>query len=97
MEHVRDRWVRSAPVLMLLAADDDEVSPARGQELATRTQATGAPVELVVSEGAEHGLDDPGRAKQNRDANRRATADARNRARRFVRVSLERATPAPAP
>jgi carboxymethylenebutenolidase len=97
MEHVSDRWVRYAPVLMLIAADDDEVSPARGQELATRTQATGAPVELVVYEGAEHNFDDPGRAKQSRDANRRATADARNRARRFFQVALERATSASAP
>jgi carboxymethylenebutenolidase len=82
---------------MLIAAADDEVSPARGQELATRTQATGAPVELVVYEGAEHNFDDPGRAKQSRDANRRATADARNRARRFFQVALERATSASAP
>ncbi len=91
MEHVKDRWVRYAPVLMLIAADDDEVSPARCQELAARSGAGGAPLEVVVYEGAEHGFDDPGRSKQSRDANRRATADARSRARHFFQSNLARA------
>ncbi len=97
MEHVKDGWVPVAPVLMLIAAADAEVSPARCQALATRSRAGGAPVELVVYEGAEHNFDDPGQTRQSRDANRRATADARARAGRFFQTTLERTTSAPAP
>jgi len=90
MEHVEDRFAPYAPVLMLIASADDEVSPARCQQLAARSRAAGAPVELVVYEGAEHNFDDPGPGKQSRDANRRATDDARVRAARFFDANLKR-------
>lgn len=88
MEHVRHRFVPYAPVLMLIAAADDEVSPAGCQKLVARSRAAGAPVEIVVYEGAEHNFDDPGRAKQSGEANRRATADARVRAARLFATVL---------
>ena len=88
MERVQGRYVPYAPVLLLVASADDEVSPARCQELAARSRAAGGPVELVVYEGAEHNFDDPGRTKQSREPNRRATEDARVRAERFFRSRL---------
>ena len=44
----------------------------------------------VVYEGAQHNFDDPGRSKQSRDANRRATEDARARTARFFDAHLKR-------
>lgn len=90
MEHVRSRFVPYAPVLMLIAAEDDEVSPATCQQLAARSRAAGAPVEIVVYDGAEHNFDDPGRAKQAGVGNRQATADARARAARLFETALKR-------
>jgi dienelactone hydrolase len=90
MEHVRRRFAPYAPVLLLIASADDEVSPARCEALAARSRAAGAPIELVVYEGADHSFDDPGRPKQSRDANRRATEDARARTARFFDVNLKR-------
>ena len=88
MAHVKDRFVPYAPVLMLLGSADDEVSPLTCERLAVRTRAAGSPLELVVYEGAQHGFDDPGMAKQSREANRRATEDARTRAAEFFRAYL---------
>lgn len=88
MERVKSRYVPYAPLLMLLASADDEVSPATCEALAARTRAAGAPLELVVYDGAEHSFDDPSPAKQSRDANRRATDDAMARAERFFRAHL---------
>jgi len=90
MDAVKPRWTPYAPVLMLIASDDDEVSPKRCQDLAARSRAARAPLELVVYDGAEHNFDDPGRSKQSRDANRRATADARARTARFFDANLKR-------
>jgi carboxymethylenebutenolidase len=90
MERVQGRYVPYAPVLMLLASADDEVSPVRCQELAARSQAAGGALEVVVYEGAEHGFDDPGARRQGREPNRRATEDAKARAERFFRDRLGR-------
>jgi dienelactone hydrolase len=73
---------------MLLAAADNEVSPATCARLAERTRAAGGQLDVVTYEGAEHGFDDPGTAKQSREANRRASDDARARAERFFRAHL---------
>ena len=90
MEHVKHRWIPYAPVLVLLAGDDDEVSPAPCQALVARSRTAGAPVDLVVYAGAEHNFDDPGPTRQRREANQRATADVRSRAARFMQSHLER-------
>jgi len=79
-----------APVLMLIASADDEVPPRVCERLAARSRAAGAPLEIVIYEGAEHNFDDPGRAKQAGEANRRATADARVRAARLFEAALKR-------
>ena len=75
---------------MLLASADKEVSPARCQELAARSQAAGGAIEVVTYEGAEHSFDDPGATRQGREPNRRATEDTKVRAERFFRDRLGR-------
>lgn len=72
-----------APLLMLVAADDDEVSPRICQEFAAVLKSHGASVELVTYEGAQHAYDDPGKTKQSRDGNRRALEDTLRRAEAF--------------
>ena len=89
MEALKRRYVPYAPVLMLLASADDEVSPATCQRFADRVRAAGGALEVVVYEGAEHNFDDPGPTKQRRDANHRATEDARARAERFFAARLQ--------
>ena len=77
-----------APLLMLLASEDKEVSPVVCQRLAQQTLARGAELEVVVYAGAQHSFDDPGSRKQANDANRAAMSDARIRAERFFAQHL---------
>ena len=72
-----------APVLMLLASEDREVSPVVCERFAQQALARGVEIEVVLYPGAEHAFDDPGRRKQAIEANRVATEDARMRAERF--------------
>ena len=72
-----------APMLMLLAADDDEVSPAICNRLASAVQSRGGPLEVVTYAGAHHGYDDPGKTKQSHAPNAQALADTRVRAEAF--------------
>jgi carboxymethylenebutenolidase len=89
MDALKRRYVPYAPVLMLLASADDEVSPQTCQRLAARVRAAGGPLEVVVYEGAEHNFDDPAPTRQRREANRRATEDAKARAERFFAAELK--------
>ena len=88
MERIKNRYVPYAPLLVLLASADDEVSPRGCERFAAKVRAAGAPLELLVYDGAEHNFDDPGPTKQSRAANRRATEDAMARAERFPRTHL---------
>lgn len=90
MERLKGRYVPYAPVLLLLAGADQEVSPARCADLAARSRAAGGALEVVTYAGAEHGFDDPRASRQEREANRRAALDARARAERFFRERLAR-------
>ncbi len=72
-----------APLLMLVAGDDEEVSPHICQELAAVLTARGAAVEIVTYENAQHAYDDPGKARQSREGNRRALEDTLRRAEAF--------------
>ncbi len=74
----------SAPVILLLGSDDEEVSPARCQELAQRSTAAGAKIDVVLYPGATHGFDDPGSQRQSVAGNRAALEDAMKRAIVFV-------------
>jgi carboxymethylenebutenolidase len=70
----------TAPVTLLLGSDDEEVSPARCQDMAQRSIASGSKVDVVLYPGATHGFDDPGRSHQSIPGNRSALADALKRA-----------------
>ena len=73
-----------APIALLLGSDDEEVSPARCQEMARRSIAAGSKVDVVLYPGATHGFDDPGRSRQSIPGNRSALEDALKRAIAFV-------------
>lgn len=74
----------SAPVILLLGSDDEEVSPARCQDMAQRSTAAGGKIDVVLYPGATHGFDDPGRRHQSIPGNRSALEDALKRAIAFV-------------
>lgn len=91
-EQEKQDYVPYAPLLMLLAAEDEEVSPVVCQRFAERTLARGGKLEFVVYQGAQHSFDDPGSRKQSNDANRAATIDARKRAEQFFAAQLQAVT-----
>lgn len=68
-----------APVTVLLAADDEEVSPAKCHRVLDAA-GRGSPVTVIDYTGATHGFDDPGRKRQSVAANRAAREDAFRRA-----------------
>ena len=74
----------TAPVALLIGSDDEEVSPARCQEMARRSIAAGSKVDVVLYPGATHGFDDPGPSRQSIAGNRFALEDALKRAIAFV-------------
>jgi len=69
---------------LLLGSDDEEVSPARCQDMAQRSIAAGSKIDVVLYPGATHGFDDPGRSHQSIPGNRSALEDALKRAIAFV-------------
>lgn len=87
-EQEKQDYVPYAPLLMLLAADDEEVSPVVCRRFGERTMARGGKLEFVVYSGAQHAFDDPGGRKQANEANRAATIDARQRAEQFFATHL---------
>jgi dienelactone hydrolase len=72
-----------APTLILVASEDDEVSPRICQSFAAGLKGDGADLDLVTYEGAHHSFDDPGKTKQSHEPNRRALADSRARGEQF--------------
>ena len=87
-EQEKQDYVPYAPMLMLLAAEDEEVSPLVCRRFGERTMARGGKLEFVVYPGARHSFDDPGSRKQANEANREATIDARQRAEQFFAAHL---------
>lgn len=88
MDAVKGAYHSYAPVLLMIASADDEVSPQRCEEFAKRARAAGSDLHPVIHEGAEHNYDDPGTKKQSNPANRRATEDTMRRAEIFFRRHL---------
>ena len=80
-----------APLLILSAADDDEVSPQVCRRVAEATRVRGAPVEFVLYEGAHHSYDDPGKTKQSHAPNRTAMLDSLRRAEAFFEAASQSA------
>ena len=87
-EQDKQDYLPYAPLLILLAAEDDEVSPVACRRFGERVIARGGKLEFIVYPGAQHAFDDPGSRKQAHEANRSATADARERAARFFAAHL---------
>lgn len=88
MEAVRGDYRPYAPLTMLIAGSDEEVSPEACETFAKKAKEGGADLHFHVYPGAEHNFDDPGRKKQSVPANERATEDAMRRAERFFGEQL---------
>jgi carboxymethylenebutenolidase len=89
MEAIKGDYHNYAPLLMMVASADEEVSPERCEKFADKAKKSNS-LELVVYDGAEHNFDDPGKKKQSKRANRDATEDAFKRATRFFERELQR-------
>jgi len=81
MDAIKRRYRSFAPLLMMIASADEEVSPRVCEAFTSRAKGSGSKLESIVVEGAEHIFDDPGR--QSNPANRRATEEAMGRAESF--------------
>ena len=90
MEAVKRNYHAYAPLLMMIASADEEVSPQRCEEFGRKARADGSQIEVIVYPGAEHNFDDPGKTKQSNPANHRATEDAMRRAEAFFAANLLR-------
>lgn len=90
MDAIKGKYRAYAPILLMIAEADEEVSPARCQEFAKRARAAGNDLELVLHPGAEHNYDDPGKKKQSVPANARATEETMRRAEAFFAKELIR-------
>jgi dienelactone hydrolase len=88
MDAIKGRYVSYSPILMMLAAADEEVSPQRCQDFAQKARTSGSDLTPIVYPGAEHNFDDPGKTKQSNPANRHATEDAMRRAEAFFASRL---------
>lgn len=86
----QDGYKPYAPLLILAASDDDEVSPQVCERFAEALRARGEAVEFVLYEGAQHSYDDPGKTKQSRLPNRAAMIDSQRRAEDFFARHLAR-------
>jgi carboxymethylenebutenolidase len=77
-----------APVRVFIGTADEEVSPKRCEKLVEESRASGGDITIRLYDGATHSFDDPGRKRQNVDANADATEDAVERAIKFFRARL---------
>ncbi len=77
-----------APLLLLVASDDDEVSPRVCETLAQQIKGRGVTVEFFMYPGAHHSYDDPGKTKQSHAPNKAALEDTLKRAEVFFRKQL---------
>lgn len=78
-----------APLMLLVASEDDEVSPKVCATLATQLQQRGADIDFVVYQGAHHSYDDPGKTKQSHTPNKAAMEDTLRRAEAYFRKYLQ--------
>jgi len=78
-----------APLLLMVAENDDEVSPAVCRTFAEKIRGRGASLEFVWYDGAHHSYDDPGKTKQSHEPNRLAMQDTLQRAAAFFAQHLK--------
>lgn len=79
-----------APILLMNAGDDEEVSPKRCEEFAKRAKSDGNDIKVIVYPGAAHNFDDPSKSKREIPANHAATEDALREAEAFFNIYLLR-------
>jgi dienelactone hydrolase len=77
----------TAPLLMFLAADDEEVSPSICQHVAERSLDAGTSIAVTLYPGATHDFDDPGEKRQAVPGNQTARTDAMARAAATIEAS----------
>jgi len=72
----------------MIAGADEEVSPKRCEEFATKAKSNGNDLQFVVYPGAAHNFDDPSKSKQSVPANHAATEETLRRAEAFFAEHL---------
>ena len=77
-----------APLLLMVAENDDEVSPTLCRTFAEKIRGRGAGLEFVWYDGAHHAYDDPGNTRQSHEPNRLALQDTLQRAAAFFAQHL---------
>lgn len=80
-----------APVRMFHGTDDEQVSSRRCADLAEKSRANGADIEITLYPGAMHDFDDPGERHQRVAANASASSDAKAQAVKFFAEILKSA------
>ena len=88
MDAVKGAYRPYAPLTMLIAGSDEEVSPEACEKFAKKARDGGADLHYHVYPGADHNFDDPGKKKQSVAANAQATEDAKRRAEKFFGEQL---------
>ena len=88
MDAIKGVYHAYASMLMMLAGDDEEVSPQRCEEFAKKARNDGDDLKVIVYPGASHNFDDPSESKQSNPANRRATEETHRRAAAFFASQL---------
>ena len=88
MDAIKGAYRAYAPILLMIAGDDEEVSPKRCEEFAKRAKSDGNDLKVIVYPGASHNFDDPSKSKQSIPANHDATEDAMRQADAFFQTHL---------
>jgi len=88
MDAIKGAYHAYAPMLLMIAGDDEEVSPKRCEEFAKRAKTDGNDLKVIVYPGASHNFDDPSKSKQSIPANHDATEDAMRQADAFFQTHL---------
>jgi len=88
MDAIKGAYRAYAPILLMIAGGDEEVSPERCERFAQRAKSDGNNIKVIVYPGAAHNFDDPSKSKQEIPANHAATEDAMRQAEAFFATHL---------
>ncbi len=88
VQSTQSDYVPYAPLLLMVAERDDEVSPTVCRTFAESLRARGAALEFIWYDGAHHSYDDPGKTRQSHEPNRLALQDTLKRAEAFFAQHL---------
>ena len=88
MDAIKGAYHNYAPLLLMIAGSDEEVSPERCEKFANRAKEDGDNIKVIVYPGAAHNFDDPSKSKQEVPANHAATEDAMRQSEAFFAAHL---------